>query len=336
MKKFSVIVPVFNRPNEIDELLDSLSKQTVNNFEVLIIEDGSKEDCKNVIEKYKDKLEIHYFFKENSGPGDSRNYGMSRIKTDFMIFFDSDCIIPPQYFEIIEKSLTENPVDCYGAPDSAHESFTKLQKAINYAMTSIITTGGVRNKRNKLDNYQPRSFNMGFSKEVFNKVGGYRDIHPGEDPDLSYRIINAGFKIGLIPEAIVYHKRRIDFSKFVKQVYKFAVARTILMKWYTEKTKLVYTFPSLFLIGTVGLLFLSIVISIYFLIPIGFLTLIIMAEALFRTKSLAISLLAIIASYIQLFVYGYGFLKGILKIFIFKQPERKAFPRFFFDKNKLK
>jgi glycosyltransferase involved in cell wall biosynthesis len=216
--KYSVIVPVYNRPVEVEELLDSLAKQTWNQFDILIVEDGSTEDCRAICDKYSDRLDINYYFKENSGPGSSRNFGMEKATGEYMIFFDSDCLIPTQYFEEVEKFISQNKLDCWGGPDDAHPSFTIIQKAINYSMTSVITTGGVRGKENKLDKFQPRSFNMGISQKVYKAVGGFGDIHPGEDPDLSYRIMDAGFTTGLIPRAHVFHKRRIDFQKFVGDI----------------------------------------------------------------------------------------------------------------------
>ncbi|MBN4071416.1 glycosyltransferase, partial [Crocinitomix catalasitica] len=244
-----MIVPVYNRPVEVAELLSTLVEQTFKEFDILIIEDGSTEDCKAIVNQFSDRLDIKYFFKDNSGPGESRNFGMEKAEGDYMIFFDSDCLIPPNYFDEVEKYLAGQPLDCWGGPDDAHPSFTTIQKAINYSMTSVITTGGVRGKENRLDNFQPRSFNMGISQEVYKKVGGFGDIHPGEDPDLSYRIMDAGFKTGLIKDAVVFHKRRIDLQKFVKQVYKFGVVRVILMKWFPNKTKLTYFLPTSFLVG---------------------------------------------------------------------------------------
>ncbi|RXQ89067.1 glycosyltransferase [Ancylomarina salipaludis] len=334
MPKYSVIIPIYNRPNEAEELLASLARQTYKNFDILMIEDGSTNDCSAIVKSYANDLDIKYHFKPNSGPGDSRNVGMSMATGDYLIFFDSDCIIPPQYFEEVEKHLAKTPLDAFGGPDSAHESFSKVQKAINYAMTSIITTGGIRGKKNKLDQYQPRSFNMGISREVYKKVGGYTDVTPGEDPDLSYRIMNAGFRVGLIEKAYVYHKRRIDFSKFIKQVYKFGVMRPVLVKWYPDKFKLTYTFPSLFLLFSLFLLGLAVLINPLFLMPLAFIAGILFIESLIKTKSLSISLLAILASFIQLYAYGYGFLKSAILILILKKEERIVFDSFFFDKSK--
>ena len=334
MPKYSIIIPIYNRPNEAEELLESLAKQTYKNFDILMIEDGSTEDCSSIVNNYANKLDIKYHFKANSGPGDSRNVGMEMATGEYLIFFDSDCIIPPQYFLEVEKQLALTPLDAFGGPDSAHESFSKVQKAINYAMTSIITTGGIRGKKNKLDQYQPRSFNMGISKEVYKKVGGYTDVTPGEDPDLSYRIMNAGFKVGLIENAYVFHKRRIDFSKFIRQVYKFGVMRSILIKWYPDKFKLTYIIPSLFLLGSLLLILLAVAINPIFISPLAFVAIILFVESMLKTKSLSISLLAIIASFIQLYSYGYGFLKSAFLILVLKKEERIVFDSFFFDKSK--
>lgn len=332
MKKYSIIIPVFDRPKEVDELLASLCKQENKDFEVLIVEDGSSKTCKNIVKKYTKQISINYFYKENTGPGSSRNYGMERAKGAYLIFFDSDCIIPPEYFTKVEQFLSKVPLDAFGGPDAAHDSFSNIQKAINYAMTSFITTGGVRGKKANLDSYQPRTFNMGLSREVYEKLGGFSDIHPGEDPDLSYRIMDAGFKVGLIEEAHVYHKRRIDFAKFTKQVYKFGVVRTILMKWHPDKFKLVYFFPALFLLGSLLLIILAITISSYFLLPLLVLAVLIFAESLIKTKSLLVPILSVPASFIQLLGYGYGFLKGFVAIFLLKKEERKVFRNFFFVK----
>jgi len=334
MPKYSVIIPIYNRPDEAEELLASLAKQTYKNFDILMIEDGSTQDCSEIVKSYSNNLDIKYHFKANSGPGDSRNVGMSMATGDYLIFFDSDCIIPPQYFAEVEKHLAHTPLDAFGGPDSAHPDFSKFQKAVNYAMTSIITTGGVRGKKSKLDQFQPRSFNMGISQAVYKKVGGYTDVTPGEDPDLSYRIMNAGFRVGLIEKAYVFHKRRVDFSKFIKQVYKFGVMRPVLIKWYPDKFKLTYTIPSLFLLFSLLLLLLTFVISPIFLSPLAFLAIILFIESMIKTKSLSISLLAVLASFIQLYSYGYGFLKSAILILGLKKEERIVFDNFFFDKSK--
>lgn len=329
--KYSVIIPVYNRPQEIKELLHSLVNQTVSNFEVLIIEDGSTERCEKIVEHFAVDLDIRYYFKKNTGPGHSRNFGMARARGDYFIFFDSDCLLPPDYFETVDARLDQQPLDAFGGPDNAHPSFSNIQKAINHTMTSFITTGGIRGRKKQLDTFQPRSFNMGLSRKVYEKIGGFSPLHPGEDPDLSYRIMDGGFRVGLIAGAYVYHKRRIDFQKFSKQVYKFGIVRTILMKWHPKYTKPVYFLPVLFLMGSAGLIILSLLFSSLWLTPLLLLALFIFFEALLKTRNPVVSFLAVAAAFIQLYSYGIGFLKGIWSLWIQKKEERQVFPKLFFS-----
>jgi GT2 family glycosyltransferase len=260
---------------------------------------------------------------------------MERARGDYFLFFDSDCLIPSDYFEKLDNYLSNHSVDLFGGPDREHPSFTNIQKAINYAMTSFLTTGGIRGRKNQLGKFQPRSFNMGLSKHVFEKVGGFKTIHPGEDPDLSLRITDAGFESVLIPDLFVYHNRRIDFRKFVKQVYKFGVVRNILFKWHPKSYKYVFFLPTLFLIGSIFLVGLGILVSWWFFLPIILLAFVLWFDALLKTKSIQISVLAILASFIQLFGYGWGFLMSFLKLSIFKQNERTEFRSMFFEKEVL-
>lgn len=241
---FSLIIPVYNRPDEVDELLESLSKSDYNEaFEIVLVEDGSSIPCKEVVKTYQGKLNISYYFKPNSGPGDSRNFGMLKAVGDYFIIFDSDCIIPSNYLTEVRKELDKKYVDCFGGPDKALDSFSNIQKAINFAMTSFLTTGGIRGGSEKIGKFQPRSFNMGISKKAFEASKGFGNIHPGEDPDLSIRLWNLGFETRLFPSAFVYHKRRIDWEKFSIQVNKFGLARPILNSWYPEHNKLTFSFP---------------------------------------------------------------------------------------------
>ena len=328
---FSLIIPVFNRPQEIDELLSSLILQNYQKpFEVVIIEDGSSISCKDVVERYKYNLDISYYYKSNSGPGDSRNFGMLKAKGDYFIIFDSDCIIPPDYLTEVEKELNLNYVDCFGGPDKALDSFSDVQKAINFAMTSFITTGGIRGGSEKIDKFQPRSFNMGISKKAFESSGGFGKIHPGEDPDLSIRLWQLGFETKLFPKAYVYHKRRIDWPKFYKQVNKFGKARPILNEWYPKYSKITFYFPTLFLLGFL----LSIVTAFFknYILLVIFTTYIeiLFIVALLQTKSLKIGLLSVLATLIQFYGYGIGFLKSLVLIQIFKVKPQKAFPELFF------
>jgi glycosyltransferase involved in cell wall biosynthesis len=328
---FSLIIPIFNRPEEIEELLQSLLVQDFKNpFEVVIVEDGSSLSCREIVEKFQSKLDISYYFKPNSGPGDSRNYGMNVAKGDYFIIFDSDCIIPPHYLSEVEKALHLNFTDCFGGPDKALDSFSDVQKAINFAMTSFITTGGIRGGSETIDKFQPRSFNMGLSRKAFEVSGGFAKIHPGEDPDLSIRLWNLGFETKLIPEAFVYHKRRIDWVKFYKQVNKFGKARPILNHWYPKYSKITFFFPTGFLLGMVLAIVTAILKSyiLIFIFTIYFELLFILA--LLQTKSFKIGLLAVFATLIQFYGYGIGFLKSFILIQIFKQKPEKAFPELFF------
>ena len=314
MERFSIIIPVYNRPDEVAELLDSLTKQTDKGFEVLIIEDGSAVPCKEVCEQYADKLDLHYYFKPNSGRSETRNYGMERASGDWFIIYDSDVIVPPQYIATVREELAKNPVDCYGGPDAADNSFSDVQKAINYSMTSIMTTGGIRGATKNKEKFSPRSFNMGISRKCFETVGGYKNMI-GEDIDMSIRIKDAGFKTTLIPEAYVYHKRRVDLTKFFRQVNTFGKGRVLLGELHPGSLKPVHLMPAAFVIGNIGLVLLAIGLSIIdyrlsllCLAPIVLYVLGIFCESLIKNKSVKIALLSIVAAYMQLFGYGTGFL----------------------------
>ena len=323
---FSFIVPVYNRPDEIDELLESLTKFNSSiPFEVVIVEDGSSIPCNDVVEKYSNQLYISYYNKPNSGPGDSRNYGMTVAKGDYFI-------IPPDYLTQFQNSLNEEFVDCFGGPDAALDSFSDIQKAINFTMTSFITTGGIRGGSEKVDKFQPRSFNMGLSKIALEASNGFGNIHPGEDPDLSIRLWNLGFKTKLIKNACVYHKRRISWEKFQIQVNKFGKARPILNSWYPEHTKITFWFPTLFCFGfIVALLFVFINVP-YFMYLYGLYFALLFLISLLSNKSIKIAFYSIWASIIQFFGYGKGFLLSYFKVFILKQKPQEAFPELFFKK----
>ena len=328
---FSLIIPVYNRPDEIDELLESLVLSDYDKpFEVVIVEDGSSIPCKNNLEKFANKLDISYYFKENSGPGDSRNFGMKKAKGDYFLIFDSDCIIPKEYLSEVSKNLQNVYVDCFGGPDKALDSFSDIQKAINFAMTSFLTTGGIRGGSEQIDKFQPRSFNMGLSKKAFEASGGFGNIHPGEDPDLSIRLWNLGFETKLFSSAFVYHKRRIDWNKFSIQVTKFGKARPILNSWYPKYSKITYFFPSAFIIGLfVSLLFLIFNQDLFFKMYLVYFVLIFIVAS-FQNKSLKIGYLALIAVWKQFFGYGKGFIISYMKVVLLKQKPQEAFPELFF------
>ena len=328
---FSLIIPVYNRPDEIDELLESLVLSDYDKpFEVVIVEDGSSIPCKNNLEKFVNKLDISYYFKENSGPGDSRNFGMKKAKGDYFLIFDSDCIIPKEYLSEVSKNLQNVYVDCFGGPDKALDSFSDIQKAINFAMTSFLTTGGIRGGSEQIDKFQPRSFNMGLSKKAFEASGGFGNIHPGEDPDLSIRLWNLGFETKLFSSAFVYHKRRIDWNKFSIQVTKFGKARPILNSWYPKYSKITYFFPSVFIIGLfVSLLFLIFDRDLFFKMYMVYFVLIFIVSS-FQNKSLKIGYLSLIAVWKQFFGYGKGFIISYMKVILLKQKPQEAFPELFF------
>ncbi len=328
---YSFIIPVYNRPDEIKELLDSFKNLEGNlNYEVVIVEDGSSIKADEVANSYNEDLNIAYFYKENSGPGDSRNYGMRHAKGNYFIILDSDVILPSNYLMEVNNFLSKAYYDCFGGPDAAHHSFSNLQKAINFAMTSFITTGGIRGGKQQIEDFQPRSFNMGLSKKAFLETGGFGKIHPGEDPDLSLRLLKLGFKTTLIDKAFVFHKRRISWSKFYKQVNKFGMVRPILNQWHPASKSITYWLPTLFAFGLVmacALSLLGIMLPIYlyaFYFSIAFIL------ALFSSKNLVVAVLALVAILVQFFGYGYGFIRSTFNLVVLKKQPEKAFPHLFF------
>ena len=322
--QFSIIIPVYNRPQEIDELLESLCHQTFKDFEVVVVEDGSREKCDLVCDKYRDRLLVSYHFKPNSGPGPSRNYGTERSQGEYLIILDSDVIVPENYLAIVKEELDRKPCDAFGGPDRAHPSFTPIQKAINYAMTSFFTTGGIRGGKRKMDKFYPRSFNLGIKKSVYEALGGFAPMRYGEDIDLSTRIFKNGYSCRLFPEAFVYHKRRVKFSSFFRQVKHSGEARVVLKNKYPDTFKLVHLLPSAFVVGNLLLVMLGIFHHWLWLAPILFYALAIFIDSLAKNKSLEVALLSIPAAYCQLFGYGLGFLGAAWRdILSKKQPSQK-------------
>ena len=391
--KYSFIVPVYNRPDEVDELLQSMCQQTMKDFEVIIVEDGSKNPCKDVCEKYSGQLDLHYYYKENSGPGQSRNYGAERAQGEWLIVLDSDVVLPNGYLASVDDSL-ECIVDSYdyhagtapdsceglnlqgnhnyplstihcdawGGPDAAHPDFTPVQKAISYSMTSFFTTGGIRgsSKKKALDKFYPRSFNMGIRREVYQELGGFSKMRFGEDIDFSYRIVEAGYKTALLPEAWVWHKRRTDFKKFFRQVYNSGIARINLEKRHPGTLKLVHLLPTVFTVGVIGLLLLftlgaglfiegelldayglrptdnmhqgvGFVLCVLALIPIILYSGVIFIDSAIRNRSLWVGLLSIPAAFTQLMGYGLGFIESWWKRCVLKQDEFQAFEKNFYS-----
>ncbi|MBR4919725.1 MAG: glycosyltransferase [Prevotella sp.] len=341
---FSIIVPVYNRPDEVDELLESLCSQTMKDFEVVIVEDGSEKTCKDVCDKYADILVLHYYYKENSGPGQSRNYGAERAQGDWLIILDSDVVLPPDYMQAVEKNINCQ-LAAFGGPDAAHPSFTPVQKAISYSMTSFFTTGGIRGGKKKLDKFYPRSFNMGIRKDVYLQLGGFSKMRFGEDIDFSYRIVEAGHQPQLFPDAWVWHKRRTDFRKFFRQVYNSGIARINLEKRHPGTMKLVHLLPMVFTVGVIAMILISAVGRVlmhyddvhrwYWLcaapwLPILLYSLVILIDSTIQNKSLKVGLLSVPAAFVQLMGYGFGFIEAWWKRCVRKQDEFTAFEKNFY------
>lgn len=332
-KTISIVVAIFNRKDELFELLNSLIAQTDKDFEVIIVDDGSFVDLLPTVETFKEMLNIQYFKKPNSGPGLSRNYGANRAKNDWLVFVDSDVIVEKDYIENIKKNLEKTDCAAFGGADKAHKGFNLLQKAISYSMTSVFTTGGIRGSKKAVTRFQPRSFNMGVNKEIFLKIGGFSEMRIGEDPDLSMTIWENGYQTAFFDDIGVYHKRRTDLGKFSKQVYQFGCARPILNQRHPDYVKPTFWFPTLFLLGYVaGILEYFLLQKGFVLACYGFYTLVIFLHALYLTKNIAIAAQAIITTYIQMFSYGYGFLESWVKLNVLKMKPEDAFPNHFHQK----
>jgi len=378
--KYSIIVPVYNRPDEVDELLQSLTEQELKDFEVVIVEDGSQKPCKDVCDKFADILDLHYYVKENGGPGQARNYGAERAKGEWLIILDSDVVLPKGYLQAVENGLSvecrvesvefaaaknkaeassddsnhnstlytlHSTLAAFGGPDASHPSFTPIQKAISYSMTSFFTTGGIRGGKKKLDKFYPRSFNMGIRRDVYLKLGGFSKMRFGEDIDFSYRIVEAGYNPQLFPDAWVWHKRRTDFRKFFRQVYNSGIARINLEKRHPGTLKLVHLLPTVFTVGVIALILLAAVaramihydapnwhtwywICLAALAPVFFYSLIIFIDSSIKNKSLKVGLLSIPAAFVQLMGYGFGFIESWWKRYVLKKDEFQAFEKNFY------
>lgn len=329
MAYFSIIIPVFNRPDEVDELLQSLTLQRQQDFEVVVVEDGSTVSCRHVVEKYNSQLAISYHVIPNGGPGGARNRGVEWASGEYVVIFDSDCIIPPDYFTQLKELLEREQIDAYGGPDRAHADFTTTQKAINYAMTSFFTTGGIRGGSKRLDRFYPRSFNMGVRRRVYQQLGGFSKMRFGEDIDFSIRIIRGGFATRLIDEAWVFHKRRNTFRTFFKQVYNSGIARINLYKKYPSSLKAVHCLPALFVVGVIFLCFAALA-CVYALLPLGLFCAVVGIDSSLRNRSLCVGLCSIPASFVQLFGYGSGFLYAMWRRVVLGKSEFEAFTNSFY------
>lgn len=328
---FSIVIPLYNRPEELDELLASLCEQSYKEFEVIVVEDGSTQKGDHIVERYRDRLAITYLEKDNSGPGLSRNAGAAKASGDYLIFFDSDCIIPRHYVAEVSAFLEKEPVDAYGGPDAALPTFTTVQKAINYAMTSFLTTGGIRGGKRSMEKFHPRSFNLGVSREAFNRLGGYGTMRFGEDIDFSLRLMKAGFSTALIPGAYVYHKRRSTFRQFFKQVYNSGIARINLHLLHPGSLRVVHLLPALFVVVMVLILPAAIFIHpALLLLPLLY-SLALFLDSLRINHSVKVALQSIAAGWIQLTGYGSGFIAAVWRRLILKKEAFSAFEKKFYD-----
>lgn len=335
--KYSFIIPVYNRPNEVDELLQSLSTQQYKDFEVIVVEDGSSVPCEQIVRQYESRLQVHYYVKPNSGPGQTRNYGVERASGDYVLILDSDVVLPEEYLSAVNAELEAAPCDAFGGPDRAHPSFTPMQKAINYAMTSFFTTGGIRGGKKKMDRFYPRSFNMGVRRDIYLALQGFSEMRFGEDIDFSTRIFKGGYTCRLFPEAWVWHKRRTDLKKFFKQVHNSGIARINLTKRHPGTLKVVHLLPALFTSGCLFLIVGGLCAVLcgcpygwWHFAPLLMFALIIFADAFYAEKSLKVGFLAVAAAYVQLTGYGSGFIRAWWQRGILGRGEFEAFKKNFY------
>ncbi|MGN1244942.1 MAG: glycosyltransferase [Alloprevotella sp.] len=335
--KYSFIIPVFNRPDEVDELLESLTHQTLRDFEVVVVEDGSDVPCRDVVERYADRLQVHYYDKPNSGPGQTRNYGVERAEGDYVLILDSDVVLPEGYLQAVDHELAATPCDAFGGPDRAHASFSKMQKAINYAMTSFFTTGGIRGGKKKMDKFYPRSFNMGVRRAVYHELGGFSAMRFGEDIDFSTRLIRSGHVSRLFQSAWVWHKRRTDLRKFFKQVHNSGIARIHLTKRHPGTLKAVHMLPAVFTLGCALLVVLAVAAALLgcphwwaLLLPFVLFALIIGVDATRSERSVGVGWRAMAAAYVQLTGYGSGFLRAWWTRCVLRRGEFEAFKENFY------
>jgi len=329
--QFSIIVPVYNRPDEVKELLESLVLQSFKDFEVIIVEDGSAIPCEDVVKQYENRLDVQYFFKSNSGPGQTRNFGAERAIGEYLLILDSDVVLPQGYVQAVHDELCAEYADAFGGPDCASTSFTDIQKAISYSMTSFFTTGGIRGGKKKMDKFYPRSFNLGVKKNVFDALGGFSNMRFGEDIDFSIRIFKNGYICRLFPSAWVWHKRRTDFRKFFRQVYNSGIARINLFKKYPDSLKLVHMLPAAFTLGVFFLLICTFVFSnLILLIPIVLYSILLFIDSLSVNKSIKIAGLSIFAAFVQLLGYGFGFIQAFWKRCVLNKDEFNAFNNTFY------
>ena len=314
MISISFVIPVYNRPDEIVELLQSIEQQGATDYDIIVVEDGSSQPCREAIAPYAERMPISYYYKDNSGPGQSRNYGAERATGDYIIVLDSDALLPKGYIDTVRRHLEAEPIDAFGGPDKAAPGFTPTQKAINYSMTSFLTTGGIRGGKKRIDKFYPRSFNMGVRRSVWNELGGFADMRYGEDIDFSTRLYAAGKRVVLLDDAWVWHKRRNTIPSFFRQVRNFGRARICLTQKYPDTLKLVHLFPALFTVGSALLVLLAPFTRAWSLAPLALLLIVIFFDSLRLNHHLGVAALSMVTTVVQQCGYGSGFLAEGLKV----------------------
>jgi len=329
-QKFSIIIPSFNRVDEITALLVSMEELRFprSQFELIIADDGSTDETLHFIKSYSSAsgLNLILVSQSNQGPGAARNLGVAAASGDFFIFIDSDVTVPGHWLEEISKQLQLEGGQAFGGPDTYRDDFPALLKAINHSMNSFLTTGGLRGKKGKsLARYYPRSFNMGLSRALWEKTGGFSKLRHGQDIEFSHRLHQAGAKILFIPKAFVFHKRRTSLKKFFKQVFNWGVARINLYKMNPSMLEPLHALPA---VASAGYLLLSLmaffhpVLKQIWLVFSAFGLLLLLfssAQALRQYRSIAVALYVPLVIPIQIFGYGIGFIYNFIRRVIFRK-----------------
>ena len=339
--KYSIIVPSFNRADEIEELIGSITRLKFDRerFELVIVDDGSTDHTLNLLEKYKNEIgdNLVYFTQKNQGPGAARNTGMSKAKGDFFIFVDSDCTVPENWLTEIDISAQANRADAFGGADTYSDDFSPLLKAINYSMTSFITTGGLRGKKGKkLAKFYPRSFNMGLTRQLWEKIGGFGSLRHGQDIEFSNRILKSGAVVVFVEKASVFHKRRTNIRRFYKQVFNWGVARINLYKIDNTMLEPLHALPALITLLTILTIILSLVFSpLRILVYAGLILALIilgvsMLDAIRMYKQLKPALLLPLIMPAQIFGYGLGFIYNYTRRIIFNKKEKIGFKKSYY------
>lgn len=333
---FSVIIPTFNRRDEVHDLLISLQKQTFDHqrFEVIIVDDGSTDGTNHLVESMRSSVDfrLRFFQQDHAGPGLARNLGMTQAAGEYFLFIDSDCLADERWLEGLANAIEQEQPLAFGGPDGVLPEFSPLQKAIDYAMTSFLTTGGMRgHTRKRLAKFYPRSYNMGIHRSIFAKLGGMNNLRHGQDLEFSRRIVASGAKVIYIPAAIVYHKRRTSLQKFFRQIFNWGVARINLTKIDQAILEPLHFMPAVgadtFIVLTILAPFCRICRYLWLLSSgAGLLILgVIVIDAYRRYRQVKPALLAPLVALTQVFAYGFGFTAAYIWRIILGKEEFTGF-----------